>query len=151
MAYLLACLYAVLLQRDMISIVRRHRSWVLYHHDECQVGSSCLVMLIIIMSDTVHWLQSTLVLTQRMIMAAKYFHLTHTHLTALCPGLLRWASAGPYASLHLAPNRNHASIPQFSLLQAGCPSCRPTNSVKALKADMDFHVSSELIPQNFED
>jgi len=29
---------------------------------------------------------------------------------------------------------NHASTPPLSLLQAGCPSCRPTNSVKALKA-----------------
>ena len=28
---------------------------------------------------------------------------------------------------------NHASNPQLSFLQAGCPSCRPTNSVKALK------------------
>ena len=68
---------------------------------------------------------------------------THTRLTALCPGLPGWAgtrkvkpiwillkqetasgseSAGPYASLHLAP--------------AKCPSCRPTNSVKALKVKM---------------
>jgi len=29
---------------------------------------------------------------------------------------------------------NHASISPLSFLQAGCPSCRPTNSVKALKA-----------------
>ena len=29
---------------------------------------------------------------------------------------------------------NHASTPPICLLQAGCPSCRPTNSVKALKA-----------------
>ena len=29
---------------------------------------------------------------------------------------------------------NHTSIPPLSFLQAGCPSCRPTNSVKALKA-----------------
>ena len=29
---------------------------------------------------------------------------------------------------------NHASTPQLSFLQAGCPSCHPTNSVKALKA-----------------
>ena len=29
---------------------------------------------------------------------------------------------------------NHASTPPVSFLQAGCPSCRPTNSVKALKA-----------------
>ena len=29
---------------------------------------------------------------------------------------------------------NHASTPPRSVLQAICPSCRPTNSVKALKA-----------------
>ena len=29
---------------------------------------------------------------------------------------------------------NHASTSPLSLLQAGCPFCRPTNSVKALKA-----------------
>ena len=28
---------------------------------------------------------------------------------------------------------NHACTPLLSFLQAGCPSCRPTNSVKALK------------------
>ena len=42
------------------------------------------------------------------------------------------AFAGPYASLHLIPD-NHANIPPLSFLQAGYPSCRPTNSVKALK------------------
>jgi len=30
---------------------------------------------------------------------------------------------------------NHASTSPLSFLQAGCPSCRPTNSVKALKAN----------------
>jgi len=29
---------------------------------------------------------------------------------------------------------NRASTPPLCFLQAGCPSCRPTNSVKALKA-----------------
>ena len=29
---------------------------------------------------------------------------------------------------------NHASTPPLSFLQAGCPSCRPTNSFKPLKA-----------------
>jgi len=29
---------------------------------------------------------------------------------------------------------NHASTPPINFLQAGCPSCCPTNSVKALKA-----------------
>jgi len=43
------------------------------------------------------------------------------------------ASAGPYANRHLTPD-NHANIPPLSFLQARCPSCRPTNSVKALKA-----------------
>jgi len=31
---------------------------------------------------------------------------------------------------------NHASTPPLSFLQARCPSCRPTNSVKALKAQI---------------
>ena len=31
---------------------------------------------------------------------------------------------------------NHASTPPLSFLQAGCPSCRPTNSVKALKSGL---------------
>jgi len=44
------------------------------------------------------------------------------------------ASAGPYASLHLAPDRQpHQHRTTQFFLQAGCPSCRPTNSVKALK------------------
>ena len=30
---------------------------------------------------------------------------------------------------------NHASTPPLSFLQAGCPSCHPTNNVKALKAN----------------
>ena len=35
---------------------------------------------------------------------------------------------------------NHASTPPLSFLQAGCPSCHPTNSVKALKATDLFTV-----------
>ena len=42
------------------------------------------------------------------------------------------ASAGPYASLHLAPDRQPRQQPTV-FLQAGCPSCCPTNSVKAPK------------------
>ena len=44
--------------------------------------------------------------------------------------LWRWA----YANLHHDQTHNHASIPTLSFLQAGCPACHPTNSVKALKA-----------------
>jgi len=36
---------------------------------------------------------------------------------------------------------NHASTPPLSFLQAGCPSCRPTNSVKALKQSTQTHMS----------
>ena len=32
---------------------------------------------------------------------------------------------------------NHASTPLLSFLQAGCPSCRTTNSVKALNASIN--------------
>jgi len=41
------------------------------------------------------------------------------------------ASAGLYASLHLIPD-THANIPPLSFLQAGCPSCCPTNSIKTV-------------------
>jgi len=34
---------------------------------------------------------------------------------------------------------NHASAPPLCFLQAGCPSCRPTNSVKALTAQPPLH------------
>ena len=40
---------------------------------------------------------------------------------------------------------NHASTPLLSFLQAGCPSCRPTNSIKALKALSLVSVKSKLV------
>jgi len=47
------------------------------------------------------------------------------------------ASAGPYASLHTSlQTDSNASTPPLSFLQAGCPFCRPTNSVKALKLSL---------------
>ena len=36
---------------------------------------------------------------------------------------------------------NHASTLPLKFLQAGCPSCRPTNSVKALKAHTYIHTN----------
>jgi len=38
----------------------------------------------------------------------------------------------------LTQTHNCASIPPLSFLQAGCPSCHPTDSVKALKAMLDI-------------
>jgi len=42
---------------------------------------------------------------------------------------------------------NYASTPPLSFLQAGCPSCRPTNSVKALKAKALKHCSYKYVNQ----
>jgi len=38
---------------------------------------------------------------------------------------------------------NHARTPPLSFLQAGCPSCLPTNSVKALKASHEPRTKKE--------
>jgi len=80
---------------------------------------------------------------------------THKHFTALLPGPPGWAGArGELLDFMVQgtinrgrhtdhPDGRHSirtnqcppppSSPYF--LQAGCPSCRPTNSVKALKAN----------------
>ena len=81
---------------------------------------------------------------------------THTHLTALCPGLPRSADTRKVKSIWIflkkeivsgsgiswticqsAPRSRQITMPaphHSVFLQTGCPSCRPTNSVKALKA-----------------
>jgi len=46
----------------------------------------------------------------------------------------QWHQLGHMQVYTLLQTDNHASISPLSFLQAGCPSCRPTNSVKALKA-----------------
>ena len=92
---------------------------------------------------------------------------THTRLTALFPGLPRSAGTRKAKSIWILLNQetvsgngnqldhmqvctslqrdNHASTPPLSFLQAGCPSCRPTNSVKALKAVWLWFRSKYLI------
>jgi len=46
----------------------------------------------------------------------------------------QWHQLGHMQVCTSLQTNNHASTPPLSFLQAGCPSCRPTNSVKALKA-----------------
>ena len=46
----------------------------------------------------------------------------------------QWHQLGHVQVCTLLQTDNHASTPPLSFLQAGYPSCRPTNSVKALKA-----------------
>jgi len=45
----------------------------------------------------------------------------------------QWHQLGHTQVCTLLQTNNHASNPPLSFLQAGCPSCRQTNSVKALK------------------
>jgi len=94
---------------------------------------------------------------------SKHTH-THTHISILQPSRLRMglpgvseyqnqsgillkqetvSGSGISCAICKSASRprqtdNHASIPQLSFLQARCPSCRPTNSVKALKESMFF-------------
>ena len=62
---------------------------------------------------------------------------------ALCPGLPGWASTRKVKPIWILVKQetvggsgigNNANTSLLSFLQARCPSCRPTNSVKALKA-----------------
>jgi len=45
----------------------------------------------------------------------------------------QWHQLGCMQVCTVLQTDNHANTPPL-FLQAGCPSCRPTNSVKALKA-----------------
>ena len=80
---------------------------------------------------------------------------------SLCPGLPGWAGTGQVKNnLNFTEARdsgwqwhqlghmqvctsprmdNHASTPPLIFLQAGCPSCHQTNSVKELKASANWH------------
>jgi len=46
----------------------------------------------------------------------------------------QWHQLGHMQVCNSLQTDNHASTPPLTFLQAGCASCRPTNSVKALKA-----------------
>jgi len=49
---------------------------------------------------------------------------------------LQWHQLGHMEVCTSLQTDNHASTPPLSFLQDRCPSCRPTNSVKALKAHL---------------
>ena len=56
----------------------------------------------------------------------------------------QWHQLGHMQVCTLLQTDNHTSTPTTQFLQAGCHSCRPTNSVKALKV-----LSSNLQHYNF--
>ena len=92
---------------------------------------------------------------------------THTRLTALCPGLPRWAGtrkvrpirillkqemvSGSGISWAICKSASHSReitmpAPHHSVfLQVGCPSCCPTNSIKALKVLVKHKINSTQI------
>ena len=53
----------------------------------------------------------------------------------------QWHQLGHMQVCTLLQTDNHTSTPPLSFLHAGCPSCRPTNSVRALKA---YFMQSEV-------
>ena len=62
-------------------------------------------------------------------------------------GEWQWHQLGHMQVCTSLQTDNHASTPPLSFSQAGCPSCRPTNSVKALKARLVYNsVGSNLVP-----
>ena len=56
---------------------------------------------------------------------------------------LQWHQLGHMQACTSPQTDNHASTPPLCFLQAGCPSCRPTNSVKALKAQLSSTCSKK--------
>jgi len=91
---------------------------------------------------------------------AEYSTHTHTRLTALCPGLPRWAGTRKVKPVWIllkqqtvsgsgiswtvcksAPRSRQITTPashRAVFLQAGCPSCRPANRVKALLSRIQY-------------
>jgi len=55
----------------------------------------------------------------------------------------QWHQLGHMQICTLLQTDNHASTPPLSILQAGCPSCRQTNSVKALKGNIQVNNAPE--------
>jgi len=49
----------------------------------------------------------------------------------------QWHQLGHMQVCTSVQTDNHANTSPLSFLQAGCPSCHPTNSIKALKALFD--------------
>ena len=123
-------------------VATRHSVYIHYKnrvdsHNDCGHGDSTTNIIVVIITNII-------------IVDA-----THTRLTALCPGLPRWAgnrkvkpiwillkqetvsgsgiSWATCKSAHRSRQITMPATPPLSFLQPGCPSWCPTNSVKALK------------------
>ena len=75
---------------------------------------------------------------------------TNLDFTEARDGEWQWNQLGHMQVCTLLQTDNHTSTPSLCFLQAGCPSCRPTKSVKALKALLwthDQEMSMIAMPQ----
>ena len=57
----------------------------------------------------------------------------------------QWHQLGHMQVCTLLQTDNHASTPPLCFLQAGCPSCHPTNRVKALKAEGKYYQNCSVL------
>ena len=85
-------------------------------------------------TTTLHTFNGPLSGTTRVSRYQKGNRKTNLDFTEARDGEWQWHQLGHMQVCISLQTDNHASAPPLSFLQAGCPSCRPTNSVKALKA-----------------
>jgi len=60
----------------------------------------------------------------------------------------QWHQLGYMQICTSSQTDNHASTPALKFLQAGCPSCCPTNSVKVLKCLMPKSLCKQSVDEN---
>jgi len=57
----------------------------------------------------------------------------------------QWHQLGHMQVCTLLQTDNDASTPPLSFLQAGCPSCHPTNSLEAMKAYAIWLINCKVV------
>ena len=72
---------------------------------------------------------------------------THLDFTEARDSEWQWHQLGHMQVCTSLQTDNHANTPPLSFVQAGCPSRRPTNSVKALKAHIR-HINYSTVQQH---
>jgi len=94
----------------------------------------CFILYIVSKQDHTHPLNGPLSGTTRVRQYQK--GKTNLDFTEARDSEWQWHQLGRMQVCTSLQTDNHASIPPLSFLPAGCPSCGPTNSVKALKANV---------------
>jgi len=77
-----------------------------------------------------------------------YYYKTNLDFTEARDSAWQWHQLGHMQVCTSPQTDKHASTPPLSFLHAGCPSCRPTSSVKALKARQVSAVKQQMDPRD---